>query len=244
MTIARADTPDVVHTVPILIVKGPHCLLGRPTLKKLWPDQYNKLSEIAHKSMEAISDSAAVGEENLTEAFVNQHALLSEITLTPSDAEPPPRRKIPPPPTGVITQEIGEAYCQQLCDVYHELFDGGRGLFKGVTATMYLKPGHKSSLGVRPAAKVPHGIQKEFDAELDKLYETCVPVDGRGLLAASQVVPVVRIKDGKRKIRLCTNYKSTINDHLMDEPFNYPTCDEQLDLLRGEHHSCVDKWCI
>ena len=35
MTIARADRPDIIHTFPIFIVKGPHCLLGRPTLKKL-----------------------------------------------------------------------------------------------------------------------------------------------------------------------------------------------------------------
>ena len=64
MTIARADMPDIVHTVPFFIIKGPHCLLGRPTLKKLWPDQYSKLYEVARRSMEAISGSAVVSDEH------------------------------------------------------------------------------------------------------------------------------------------------------------------------------------
>ena len=64
MTIARADIPDIVHTVPFFIIKGPHCLLGRPTLKKLWPDQYSKLYEVARRSMEAISGSAVVSDEH------------------------------------------------------------------------------------------------------------------------------------------------------------------------------------
>ena len=131
----------------------------------------------------------------------------------------PERRSIPPPPTGIITQEIGEKYCQEICDVYPELFDGKQGLFKNVTATMHLKEGHEVYLNVKPVARVPYGI--DIDESLDKIYETGIPVDGRGLLVASQVVPIVKIKDGEKNVRVCTNYKSTINDHLMDEPYDF-----------------------
>ena len=50
------------------------------------------------------------------------------------------------------------------------------------------------------------------------MYETAIPINPRELDVASQVVPVVNTKNGKRSVRLCINYKNTINEHLMDEP--------------------------
>ena len=71
---------------------------------------------------------------------------------------------------------------------------------------MHVKPGHMDNLyrvGLRPCAKVPYGIQDEMEAKWDDFYETHTPVDGRDLFVASQVVPVVRNKEGKeKKIRL------------------------------------------
>ena len=48
----------------------------------------------------------------------------------PSDVTWPERRELPKLPEGEITQEIGEAYCKKLCAVYHEVFDGGKGVFR------------------------------------------------------------------------------------------------------------------
>ena len=90
---------------------------------------------------------------------------------------------------------------------------------EGLNVLKHIKPGHGNSLGgVRPAAKVPYDIIDEVEAELDKLYETAIPIDPCELDVASQVVPVVNTKNGKRSVRLCINYKNTINEHLMDEP--------------------------
>ena len=160
-------------------------------------------------------------------------------TASDSTSSPLPRA-IPPFPTGNVSQAEGEAYCIKLCDTYHELFDGGLGEFKGVIANMHLKPGHEKYLKVMPPAKIPHGINGEVNTGLDVIYETGIPVDGLGLIVASQVVPVFRTKEGKRKMRMCTNYKNTINDHLMDEPYPFSTCNDQLDKLKGEYHSCID----
>ncbi|CAL4142092.1 unnamed protein product, partial [Meganyctiphanes norvegica] len=44
----------------------------------------------------------------------------------------------------------------------------------------------------------------------------------------------------KIKLRLCANYKRTINDLIEDEPYPFPTCNEQLDKLKGEFYSCID----
>ena len=98
--------------------------------------------------------------------------------------------------------------------MFPELFNGKLGNFHNVTANFKLKEGHEKFLKVAPCAKVPHGIRPEFDEEMVKLSQHCIDVDGRGLKVASQLVPVIKIKDGKRKVRICGNYKTTINEHL------------------------------
>ena len=47
--------PTMVGKVPIFVVNGPHCLLGSPTLQKLWPQEYNGLSDIAKQSLNAVN---------------------------------------------------------------------------------------------------------------------------------------------------------------------------------------------
>ena len=257
MIIARADDPEKADEFPVFVVNGPHCLIGRPTLQRLWPDQYKGLSDIAAQSLKVVNGyntstvpDAFAAMENVTkvakhDAVPDASVKMENVTkVTEHDAIPdtsvPERRKIPAPPKGIITQEVGEAYCKQIADVYPELFDGGQGIFKNVTAVMHLKEGHEGYLGVRKAANVPYGIEKEYNEALDKLYETLIPVDGLGLKAASQLVPIVKIKNGKPEVRMTTNYKSTINEHLMPEPYNFPTVNEQLEKLKGEYHSCID----
>ena len=150
-------------------------------------------------------------------------------------------RVIPPYPTGNISREIGEAYCEKLADeCFSELFDEELGDFNVVTADFIVKPGHEKFLKVHPCAKVPYGIAKEFKEELDKLNETCIPVDGRGLKVATQIVPVVKKKDGKIKVRLCGNYKHSLNPHILDEPHQFVSMNDQLDKLKGEHYTCLD----
>ena len=66
---------------------------------------------------------------------------------------------------------------------------------------MHIKPGHMEQLqklGVRPPAKIPYGLEEEYNRLLDELYEDCVPIDGHELITASQVVPVCEVKNGKK----------------------------------------------
>ena len=104
-------------------------------------------------------------------------------------------------PEGEITQSIGEAYCKKLCAVYSEVFDGQKGSFKGADAQMILKPGGLEAIkksGVRPPAKCPYGLEDQFDRHLDALYEDLEIIDGKDLITASQIVPVVESVDGQR----------------------------------------------
>ena len=257
--LAKKDSePTVSAVVPMFVVNGPNCLLGRPAIQCIMPKLYKSLSNVARDSIEALHRSPVAGGRAATAhdtcvattttaraadvARVMDHDVIAHaMSATPED---PPRRMLPPPPTGDVTQEEGERYCKLICDTYPEVFNEGRGCFKGTEARMHVKEGHMDALyqvGLRPCAKVPYGIQDEMEEKWDEFYETHTPVDGRDLFVASQVVPVVSNKEGKaRKIRLCSNYKNTINEHLLDEPHVYSTCNEQLDKLRGEYRSTID----
>ena len=211
-----------------MVVDGPNMLLGRPALQVLWSQEYNQWTSVAQKSMDALCSSCAA-------LNCDDNCAISAIATSQVGT-----RQIPPPPTGEISQMEGEAYCRKLFETFPELTDGTQGTFKGVEAEIHLKPGHEKFLKVMPYAKVPHGIKDDFEEKLDKLYDTGTPVDGLGLQVASQVVPVTSYKDGKRKLRLCINYKRTLNDHILDEPYPFSSCNEQLEKLNGQYFSCLD----
>ena len=138
----------------------------------------------------------------------------------------PDRRPLPQmPPDEEVTQEIGNAFCKKLCAVYPEVFDGGKGEFLGAEAVMLLKPGGLEKIrrtGFRPAAKVPYGLEDQYDTHLDALYEDLEIIDGKDIFTASQIVPVIETIDGVRVLkRLTVNYKPTVNEHLLDIPDNF-----------------------
>ena len=252
--IARADMKDRACTTRVVVVDGPHALLGRPVLKALWPEEYAHLTNIAKDSLEALCTNtcsvcitvpkkgAAANDSITSIADTSTAAAAAAAALqagdTPTVSQP---RPIPPYPPGNITQKIGEAYCNKLCDeVFYELFDGEQGELLDFEAEIHVKEGHEKYLKVQPCAKVPRGIEKEFYEELDKFAETCIKVDGRGLKVASQLVPVVKKKGKEVKVRLCGNYKRTINDHIEDEPYQFTSCNDQMDKLIGTHFTCLD----
>ena len=139
---------------------------------------------------------------------------------------------------------MGIEYCKKLCDVYHEVFDNSKGCFKGASASMVLKPGGLDAIvksGPRPVCKVPYGLEDQYDKLLTKLYEDLDPIDGKDLITASQIVPVIANKNGERILkRLAINYKSTINQYLEDIPDIYSTCTDELAKVKGEYRTCID----
>ena len=162
-----------------------------------------------------------------------------------TDPSWPPRRELPKLPDGPISEEMAREYCQKLCDLYPEVFDGQKGCFKDATAILTLKPGGLEAItksGLRPTCKKPYGLEQQFDELLKKLYEDLEPIDGKDLFTASQIVPVIDTdKNGVRYIkRLAINYKSTINQHIEDVPDIYTTCVEELAKVDGEFRTTVD----
>ena len=248
LQIQRADRPEKSGTFKVIVTEGPNDLLGRPVLKELWPDEYQSFVNSAKESIDAIcsvvscehcgtANSANIANESAPATTVTESDPSKATTMKNQQ-----KRKIPPMPDGNITQEVGEAYGEQLCDeAFPKLFDGKQGEFLTAEANFEVIEGHEKFLQVLPCAKVPYGIEDQFNEELEKLTKNCISVDGRGLKVASQIVPVVKKKDNKLKVRLCGNYKRTINPHLLDEPFQFTSINEQLSKLKGEYYSCVDQ---
>ena len=264
LSITRADKPEMTGVFTVVIVDGPHALLGRPALQALWPEQYNNFASIAKKSLDAMGTSSACSAcinylraderkcsgggaattttTTTTTAIADTSACAKDAAAAATKAaDTSTHRSLPPFPTGNVTQEEGEAYCKQLCkEEFSELFDGGIGLFKNVEAEFYIKPGHEKFLKVYPPAKVPHGIKPLFDKKLDKVYETGIPVDGRGLRVATQLVAVVKKREEELDLRICGNFKRSINDHIQDHHHQYSSVNEQLGKLKGVYYTCLD----
>ena len=261
LSLARADNPKDEATFPVMVVDGPNIILGRSAIRYFWPNIYDKLATAAASTREAANlipasppeildklcgissvstgvDSLSTSENSCSTATTSsssekQIPILPAVqTISPSGDHTSSSSDSDPE----VTQESGEKHCLDICKQFPELFDGKLGLFKGVEARIHLKEGHEKYLKPRPAAKVPHGIKDKYKKELDKMMLTHEKVDGRGLKVATQLVPVVK----GDKVRLCGNYKSTLNEHIEDEPYNFPTCNEQMDKLKGDMYSVLD----
>ena len=103
---------------------------------------------------------------------------------------------------------------------FPELFKEGMGKLQGVLAKITL------SANARPvfhkARPVPFALQAKVDTEIDRLVREGVPTPVEQSEWASPIV-VVRKSDGS--IRLCVDYKVTINEYL--ENIEYPTPNAQ-----------------
>ena len=232
--LGNVNTQQIATTANCDVHKSSECQIASVSVAE--PGVKSSLPENLHGSSVCASKDKSTCSINSTAS--------SECATKPVLPQLPERRKLKPFPEGVVTQQEGEAYCKYICDAYPEVFDGERGEFLGAEATMFVKEGHLDILkkmGARPASKVPYGLEEEYEKKLDELYEDCIPVDGRDIITASQIVPVCTTKDGKKVLkRLAINYKNTINDHLEDLPHVFTTCSEELDKLKGEFRTCID----
>ena len=89
-----------------------------------------------------------------------------------SKQEWPERKKLPPLPEGEITQEVGEAYCKKICQIFQiEVIDGKdrqKNVSKGAKASRNVKNGHSNKCkqgGLRPTAKDPHGLKDKCEVK-------------------------------------------------------------------------------
>ncbi|CAK1590193.1 unnamed protein product [Parnassius mnemosyne] len=115
-----------------------------------------------------------------------------------------------------------------------ELFDGGLGRFTGGRARQAV------SAGAAPvfcrARPLPYALRERVDAELDAMLRASViePVE-----CSHWATPLVIVNISDGAIRICTDYKVTLNRVLSVDKYPVPKID---DLLSQLAEKCKDDW--
>ncbi|XP_046398236.1 uncharacterized protein LOC124165041 [Ischnura elegans] len=132
-----------------------------------------------------------------------------------------------PSPVHKINME-GGINIQGIWDRFRELWDGTLGSFKGSEATLHLKPGTKPVF-CSPRA-LAFALRDKVDRELDRLLELGIlyPVD-----FSDWATPIVPIVKGDGNIRICGDFKITVNPQLLVERYPLPRVEELFSKLQG-----------
>lgn len=111
---------------------------------------------------------------------------------------------------------------------YSEVFKEGLGKYTGHPVTIYLKPGATPKfLKARP---VPYAIKSKVEKEIDRLVHEGVLRSTAFSEWATPVVPIVK-KSGE--IRLCGDYRSTVNEATESDTYPMPTANEVFAIIAG-----------
>ncbi|KAM7284083.1 uncharacterized protein ISCGN_001186 [Ixodes scapularis] len=120
-----------------------------------------------------------------------------------------------------------EARLKELQAKYSRIFDGTLGKIEGERATLFLKEQRPKFLKAR---NVPYALRSAVEEELQKLEQMGVIKQVSTSEFATPIVPVVK-KDGT--IRVCGDYKTTLNPVLDTEQYPLPKLEEILAALAG-----------
>ncbi|KAK7574018.1 hypothetical protein V9T40_011209 [Parthenolecanium corni] len=125
-----------------------------------------------------------------------------------------------------------DADCKQIYSEFPILFSDGLGKIKNNKLTIHL---HKEAIPKLSSARsVPLALRKPVEAEIDRLaYEDVwEPVDTlqTPIEWASPLVVTLRKNS---KIRLCGDFKRTINPYILPQPYRLPTFEEVTAAFAG-----------
>ncbi len=117
---------------------------------------------------------------------------------------------------------------EALLERYVEVFEEGLGPMNTFEASLSVKPGCKPRF--HKARPVPFALKPAIERELDRLEEAGIIQK----VAHSQwAAPIVPVPKGDGKIRLCGDYKVTVNPELDIDQYPLPKPDELFAKLAG-----------
>lgn len=123
-----------------------------------------------------------------------------------------------------------------LVNRYKELFSGGLGRFTGGKAHLRVREG---AAGVFHRARpVPYALRERLDAALDDMLATGViePVD-----CSDWASPLVLVNKPDGSLRICADYKATLNPVLLIDRYPLPKIDDLMARLSGaRYYSKID----
>ena len=117
---------------------------------------------------------------------------------------------------------------EALVGKFPEVFEEGSGLMNTFQASLHLKPECRPKF--HKARPVPFALKQAIDRELDRL-------EGEGIVEkvshSQWAAPVVPVPKGDGQIRLCGDYKVTINPVLDVDQYPLPKPDDLFATLAG-----------
>ena len=127
-------------------------------------------------------------------------------------------------------------HIQELLSRHSELFKDELGLVKGVTVKLYVDPS-ATPWFFRPRS-VPHALRGRVEQELERLEKTGII---EAIKFSDWATPVVPLVKGDGSIRICGDYKVTINRVANVESYPLPRIDDLLaELAKGKVFSKLD----
>ena len=119
-----------------------------------------------------------------------------------------------------------------MLDQYANLFKPEMGTLQGTTVKIHVTSNAQPQfLCARP---VRYSLPDEVTSELDHLCKTDVI---EPLQFSDWVVPIVRVLKSDGSLRLCGDYKQTVNQSAIPDEYPVPNVDDLLD--RWQELSCL-----
>ena len=118
--------------------------------------------------------------------------------------------------------------CQEVVDRHPDLFSDGLGLMKGAEASLNIDPDAQPRFC--KARPVPHVLRGKVETELDRLTSLNVIEPVQFSNWAAPIVPVVK-RDGS--VRICGDYKLTVNKASKTDPYPLPRIEDIFASLSG-----------
>ncbi|KAJ8015940.1 hypothetical protein DPEC_G00001920 [Dallia pectoralis] len=136
----------------------------------------------------------------------------------------------------VRTMKHGDTGLPALLEKHGEVFNGELGSMKNITVKLNIKPDSKPKL--MKARPVPYVIRPKVEADLDALVNNKVLEPVTVSEWATPIVPVLK-KDGG--IRICGDFKGTLNPVLLVEQYPLPHIEDLFaSLAGGQKFSKID----
>ena len=114
---------------------------------------------------------------------------------------------------------------QTVLDHHKEVFADQLGCIEGVKAKLHLKPNSQPKF--IKSRNLPFALREKVEAELERLVEA-------GVITHSEwATPIVPVMKQNGSVRICGDYKTTINQSTITESYPLPRIDDLLSSLAG-----------
>ncbi|XP_055522484.1 uncharacterized protein K02A2.6-like [Wyeomyia smithii] len=123
------------------------------------------------------------------------------------------------PPTGVV---------KQLFEEFSTVFEESMGNIEGIQAALHLKKDSKPVF--LKARSLPFSIRDTVECEIHKMVKSGVLVKVNRSEWATPIVPVMK---SANRVRLCGDYKLTVNKFLLVDEHPLPTINEMFSNMAG-----------